>query len=193
MTKPLISEVAEVIGLIVSNFPGVQFGPSHYRFLERDKTHSLITHKGDYKAHMALTSSSVAELTWWIENMPHSSRDITHPTPFMIIQTDASTLGWGAVYGDQEVGGRWTSLESTSHINILELQAAFFALKSFCRDTIKGHVQLQIDNTTAVAYINNMGSSKSPKIKFPCPKNLGLVYSAAALGFSYTHCRQIKC
>ena len=27
VTKPLISEVAEVIGLIVSNFPGVQFGP----------------------------------------------------------------------------------------------------------------------------------------------------------------------
>ena len=164
MTKPLISEVAEVIGLIVSNFPGVQFGPLHYRFLERDKTHALITNKGNYKSHMTLTSSSVAELTWWIENMPHSSRDITHPTPFMIIQTDASTLGWGAVYGDQEVGGRWTSLESTSHINILELQAAFFALKSFCKETIKGHVQLQIDNTTAVAYINNMGGSKSPKL-----------------------------
>ena len=71
MTKPLISEVAEVIGLIVSNFPGVQFGPLHYRFLERDKTHALITNKGNYKSHMTLTSSSVAELTWWIENMPH--------------------------------------------------------------------------------------------------------------------------
>lgn len=94
---------------------------------------------------MILTSSSVAELTWWIENMSHSSRDITHPTPFTIIQTDASTLGWGAVYADQEVGGRWTSLESSSHINILELQAAFFALKSFCKGTIKGHVQLQIE------------------------------------------------
>ena len=115
---------------------------------------------------MTLTSSSVAELTWWIENMPHSYRDITYPTPFMIIQANASTLGWGAVYGDQEVGGRWTSLESTSHINILELQAAFFALKSFCKGTIKGHVQLQIDNATAVAYINNMGGWKSPKLSF---------------------------
>ena len=38
MTKPLISEVAERIGLIVSNFPAVQFGTLHYRFLERDKT-----------------------------------------------------------------------------------------------------------------------------------------------------------
>jgi len=69
----------------------------------------------------------------------------------MTIQTDASTLGWGAVDGDQEVGGRWTILECTSHINILELQAAFFALNSFCIDLAKGHVQLQIDNTAAVA------------------------------------------
>ena len=104
-----------------------------------------IENMSHYKSHMILTSSSVAELTWWIENMSHSSRDITHPTPFTIIQTDASTLGWGAVYADQEVGGRWTSLESSSHINILELQAAFFALKSFCKGTIKGHVQLQIE------------------------------------------------
>ena len=96
--------------------------------------------------------------------MPHSSRDITHPTPSMIIQTDASTLGWGAVYGDQEVGGRWTTLESTSHINILELQAAFFTVKSFCKETAKGHVRLQIDHTTAVAYVNNMGGSKSPNL-----------------------------
>ena len=45
MTKPRISDVAEVIDLLVSNFPAVQFGPLHYRFLERDKTHALKTHK----------------------------------------------------------------------------------------------------------------------------------------------------
>ena len=172
MTKPLISEVVEVIGLIMSNFPGVQFGPLHYRFLEKDKTHALITHKGGYKAHMALTSGSVAELTWWIENIPHSSRDIAHPTPFMIVQTDASILDWRAVYGDQEVGRRWTPLESTSHINTLELQAAFFALKSFCRETIKGHVQLQIDNTTAVLILIIWGVQNPPNY-IPSPRKFG--------------------
>ena len=47
-------------------------------------------------------------------------------------------------------------------INILELKAAFFALKSFCSQANETHVQIQIDNTTAVSYINNMGGSKSP-------------------------------
>ena len=46
-------------------------------------------------------------------------------------------------------------------LNILELEAAFFALKSF-GDKIPGHhIQVHFDNTTAVAYINNMGGSKS--------------------------------
>ena len=54
--------------------------------------------------------------------------------------------------------------EATNHINILELQATFFALKAFCNNTHHTHVQLQIDNTTVVAYINNMGGSKSPPL-----------------------------
>lgn len=65
-------------------------------------------------------------------------------------------------------------------MNILELQAAFFALKfaSFCKETIKGPVQLSKYNTTAVAAdINNIGGGgfRIPQIKFPCPRNMGLV------------------
>ena len=47
------------------------------------------------------------------------------------------------------------------HINLLELQAAFFGLKSFADHTRGVHIQLQLDNTTAVAYVNNMRGSKS--------------------------------
>ena len=66
--------------------------------------------------------------------------------------------------GNQEIGGRWTDAETTNHINILELQAAFFALKAFCHTTCNTHVQSQIDNTTAVAYITNMGGSTSTQL-----------------------------
>ena len=36
--KPLILDVARVIGLIMSMFPGAEYGPLHYRVLEHDKT-----------------------------------------------------------------------------------------------------------------------------------------------------------
>ena len=87
--NPTIAEVAEVIGLIVSNFPGAQYGPQHYRSLESDKTQALKINKGNYKSHMQITSSSIAELKWWIENMPTVRRDIVCPNPSMVIQTDA--------------------------------------------------------------------------------------------------------
>ena len=48
-TKPQISDVAEVICFIVSNFQGVQFEPLHYRSLERDKTAALLRNKRNYK------------------------------------------------------------------------------------------------------------------------------------------------
>ena len=70
----------------------------------------------------------------------------------------------GAVCGERKTGGRWTPTEAQSHINILELLAAFFALKCFCKNMQNIHVQLQIDNTTAVTYINNMGGSKSTEL-----------------------------
>ena len=69
----------------------------------------------------------------------------------------------GAVYGERKTGGQWTPTEAQSHINILELLAAFFALKCFCKNMQNIYVQLQIDNTTAVAYIN-MGGSKSTEL-----------------------------
>ena len=96
--------------------------------------------------------------------MPHSSRDISHAPPCMVIETDASTQGRGAVYDHQAVGGRRTPFESTKHINILELQAAFFALRSFCKQAPEGHIQLQIDYITAVLYTSNIRDSKSPEL-----------------------------
>ena len=36
MVNPPIFEVAKVIGVLVSNFPGVELGPFHYRVLEQN-------------------------------------------------------------------------------------------------------------------------------------------------------------
>ena len=79
----------------------------------------------------------------------------------MIIQADASKKGWGAVFDETKIEGRWTPSEALKLINLLELQAAFFGLKSLKDHTRGIHIQLQLDNTTAVAYVNNMGGSKS--------------------------------
>ena len=42
------------------------------------------------------------------------------------------------------------------HINSLELLAAMLAVKTFLKDVSGVSLFLQLSNTTAVAYINNM-------------------------------------
>ena len=68
------------------------------RSLESDKTQALELNKGDYKSHMQLTNASIAELEWWIENMPTVRRSIVRPNPSIVVQTDVSTKGWGAAF-----------------------------------------------------------------------------------------------
>ena len=60
-----------------------------------------------------------------------------------------------------EIGSRWNCIENKCHINALELQAAFFCLKAFCKNKTRLHVLLKLDNTTAVVYINKKGGTIS--------------------------------
>ena len=76
-----VQNVAEVIGLIVSSFPGVEHGPLHYRSLEREKSNALRENKGNFGSFMILSPSSRAELNWWIYNVDSSSKLISHVNP----------------------------------------------------------------------------------------------------------------
>ena len=58
-------------------------------------------------------------------------------------------------------GGNWSPEESILHINALELLAAWYVVKSYCKHLTNTHIQISVDNTTAVAYINHMGGTKN--------------------------------
>ena len=92
--NPTIRELAQVIGLIVSSFPAVQYAQLHYRTLESEKIHALKVNAGNYESTMTLSQMAKTELTWWIENIDMASRPIMFGNPEITITTDASNLGW---------------------------------------------------------------------------------------------------
>ena len=99
--------------------------------------------------------------------MPGSSASFADGSPPLppkvdsVIFSDASKIGWGAHLLEISIGGRWNKLEALDHINYLELETAFLALRAFL-PLIKGsHVQFCPDNCTAVAYINQLGGMRS--------------------------------
>ncbi|XP_072039807.1 uncharacterized protein [Amphiura filiformis] len=165
MHKSHIRQVAKVIGKLVAAFPGVDYGPLHYRELEKEKSMALKISKGNFDSKMILSDKARAELVWWIQNIDTAYRCINHGVPIIRLQSDASGLGWGGTDGTTHIGGRWgpeeTVKAANNEINYLELLAAFLTMKAFCKNMQHVHVQIQLDNTTAVAYIAHMGGTKS--------------------------------
>ncbi|KAL0176031.1 hypothetical protein M9458_028361, partial [Cirrhinus mrigala] len=79
----------------------------------------------------------------------------------IIVTTDASKTGWGAVCNGHAASGVWTGSRLPWHINCLELLTVLLALKRF-RPLIQGkHVLVRSDNTATVAYINLQGGVRS--------------------------------
>ncbi|CAH1248153.1 C16orf58 [Branchiostoma lanceolatum] len=136
--------------------------PLHYRALQTLLNQAL-EREGSFDSITSLSPPAKDDLQWWVNHVRGvNGRRVFVPTDLTIF-SDASLQGWGACCNGQRTGGRWSQLEAGNHINWLELQAAFLALKSFASKQ-DHHVLLKLDNTTAVAYINRMGGTKSPTL-----------------------------
>jgi hypothetical protein len=103
------------------------------------------------------------DIGWWIRETGNSFNYITHGLPDITLSTDASKQGWGAALNGLSTGGQWSISERHSHINILEIKAAFLGIKSMCSEVRDKHIRILVDNVTAVAYINDMGGMNSPQ------------------------------
>ncbi|XP_032904474.1 uncharacterized protein LOC116990664 [Amblyraja radiata] len=171
-----IRRVASVIGKLVAAFSGVQFGPLHYQNLQCAKEQALKTHAGHFDRLMRLPVEAITELQWWITNVSRCSSKILVNQPSVVLQTDVSALGWGVTDTNSSCGGRWNVHEAlilqVHGINYLELLGAVYGLKAYCSTMHDLHVQLQFDNTTAVAYVNHMGGIKSVS----CDKLVNLIW-----------------
>lgn len=156
-----IRELAQVIGQLVASFPAVLWGQLFYRQLDKVKVEALKVKKGDFDALVVISKEAEEELDWWLQNIDSAFFPIERSEPEMVITTDASTLGWGAVCHPKQTGGRWSVLERNNNINVLELMAIEHALKSFSKDIDGKHIKVLTDNSCAVSYIEKMGGSHS--------------------------------
>lgn len=99
-----------------------------------------------------------------VEALIHSSADqiVTNNETFpqLVVTSDASAMGWGAHCNGHLAQGRWKN-KKREVSNIIELRAAFQALKAF-QDQIRGaSVTIQMDNKAAVAYIHHQGGTQN--------------------------------
>ena len=143
--------------MIIAALPPFRHGALHYRAMERDKISALWDSGRDFDQLMTLSTAAGGEVQWWIAHVAHSHKFLHAPPLTTIIYSDASLEGWGATDSISTVGAPWQVADTLLHINVLELTAAHFASLHLAADARGVHIQLKLDNLSAVAYINKMG------------------------------------
>ena len=120
-----------------------------------------------YRSVVCLSPEAKKELEWWRDYVKMNNGKSTLPPEEQdTIFSDASKQGWGAAHLNlAKIGGRWNWEEKLkSDINWLELKAAFLALQAFLPQLKHQHVQIGIDNKTAMTYINKLGGTRSHRL-----------------------------
>ena len=103
------------------------------------------------------TETISAYLDWWQNPTNVMIGADLHPKDHSIqLFTDASNEGWGAHLNQSSTKGLWSDGEKRLHINVLELKAVSLALRSFKDQCQNQTVPVAMDNSTVVAYINNV-------------------------------------
>jgi hypothetical protein len=132
----------------------------HTQALMFFKNNSVKT-RTDWDRLLPLPHNCLEELRWWLTNLSQWNGRTLLPTNHEhTIYVDASDKGWGGVYRQKSVQGLWTGEEAAQSINWRELKAIELTLLAFphLRDT---SVLIRTDNTTAKAYINRQGGTRS--------------------------------
>lgn len=161
--KCTIRQFAQIIGLLVSACPAIEYGWLYTKDLERCKYLNL-AQDDNYERLMNIPNYLQKEFLWWLSTIDNSVHRILEDKYEIEIFSDASTTGWRAACGDQTASGQWSNDERKKHINHLELLATFIALKIFAKKYSNCQILLRIDNCTAVSYVNRMGGVQFPHL-----------------------------
>ncbi|KAJ8914652.1 hypothetical protein NQ315_017349 [Exocentrus adspersus] len=159
-----IRDFAKFVGQLVAAAPAVKYGWLYIKQFEREKQLHLSKNNFNYDATMLIHPKLKDDLNWWALNSKVSLQHFGPKTFHIEIYSDASTTGWGGFAMNQKTHGFWSTEESQLHINILEMKAAYYCLRSFTKDMENINILLRVDNITAISCINRMGSVRFPSL-----------------------------
>jgi len=165
--QPRVSarSLSRLLGKMNATTQVIPPAPLFYRHLQMTLTEALDKGGQNYETEISLPLDCVEELLWWDNHMSKwNGKSMVRRDVDLVIESTASLRGWGAVCSHQRTGGPWSKQEVQMHINCLELLAATLALKTFAKGKSGISILLRMDNTTAVAYINNQGGTVSREL-----------------------------
>lgn len=113
---------------------------------------------------MKLLEAAKEKLGWWANNILQSFRRLRHPVfPISFWQMRVLVAGACTSNPTLQTQGFWNRKQLQAlHINVKELYVVFICLTIFCKNiNSEVHKKFELDNKTAVCYINHVWGCKS--------------------------------
>ncbi|KAE8617332.1 hypothetical protein XENTR_v10009038 [Xenopus tropicalis] len=146
-----------VLGVMVSTIEAVPFAQYHLRELQWN----ILSAWKQKSLHQEIRLTHQARVSWWLRSDRLLTGKPLGENSWRLLTTDASLSGWGAVLENHPAQGQWSPEERTLLINILEIRAIRLGLFTWQHELKGQAVKVQTDNSTAVAYINHQGGTRS--------------------------------
>ena len=142
--------------------PAFSLAPIYFRSLQF-LLGSHVRKKSPWYSRVSLDDNSRRNLLWWSSCsflLPGSL--LSPPLYDFSLTTDASLTGWGGILSSGElVSGIWSDVESSYHINLLELTAVYYSFLAFSNLLQDSRVQVFSDNYSTVSFLNKKGGTHS--------------------------------
>ena len=133
-----IRKLSQLLGKLQAATRAVPLAPLFFCKLQHGLKWGLEQSGHDYSMQVTLSTEEHEELQWWLDHLTvWNGKSFLMKKPSMVIESDASTRGWGATCEGVCTGGPWSPEERQWHINCLEALAAFYVLNCFVRDKNK--------------------------------------------------------
>ena len=150
--------LASVIGSLISLFPAIPFGKFYSWNLGNEKAEFLKNSTWNFEVKVCISTFAIDELKWGLHAIQIAINNINILQTYFEINTDASECGWGTTDGVNPFWGIWSTPDKANYINFLELLAIKHALVNYRKMWGNSHhIRVKSENTTAIAYVNNMG------------------------------------
>uniref|UniRef100_A0AC34FUH3 Reverse transcriptase domain-containing protein n=1 Tax=Panagrolaimus sp. ES5 TaxID=591445 RepID=A0AC34FUH3_9BILA len=156
--------IAGICGLLASFKLASEWSRLKARNIQR-LLKSVTRNASGFNKSVVMTPEAKEELAFWLAAPLNVFENrLTEPPVSFVLRTDASKEGWGYQTGSSASGGRWTLTESLLHINVLELKAIYLSLRCEFNEVRNTSIRIESDNTTAVAFINRRGGTRSRRL-----------------------------
>ena len=106
-----LRELTRLLGRMSATSQAVLPAPLCYRQLQMLKNH-VWSQTASFETEVALTDGAIQELHWWMQHLEKwNGKSVLPSEPDLVLETDASLLGWGARCEETPTGGLWSQEE----------------------------------------------------------------------------------